>query len=481
MNRSVQDKIAAYIAERGSEGVSSAELARVFLAPASAPGALCEKLIATVLSNDARLAQTPDGQWFMAKGKPIADGLRGEFTVVETVDISAAGRPLPVEWAAVRVDGQGRTAASGDGVIAPGSLPNDAVLPARLRGRIGQGRPMAAAVRAVVELAQGSTIVSVRPGPFQEKITQVRRNVGAAPGGLFLGRLAKQLISRDMRTIEDLAARLGVPVRNPETAVERAAFAAELLSAMLMMKEELGLGDPESWEERQRPQRLDVDFSRYDFDRAFLDALPQAPGVYTMCDANGEVIYVGKALNLRQRAGDYFRARVRRDEKTARIQEAVYAIDVEETGSELAALLAEHRLISELRPRLNVQYDVHDRLAGQRAPSRRWVAVLPAVIPEQVEVFMFYGNRTLRRAVAPRDEPESLRPVLEALFFGPNPPETEAESERDRLRIAWSWLERHRDATNVFDIELAGGLEGTVRLLARYMAEEPNAGKVFHV
>jgi len=480
MGLTIQDKIVRFIAERGAAGVGSEELARTFLAPASAPPALCEKLLAKVLENDLRVTRSPEGVWTVVRARP-GGGLAGEFTVIETCDVASGRARIPVEWAGVRMDEAGRVTASEQGVIRPDTLPGGVAPPDHLRGRLRDGVSPRQAVAAAADLARGSTLVSIRPGSFGKGVAAVLSAEGLPTEQLFLGRLARQVLGRDIRTMDDLAARLEAPARNPESAPERASYVAELLSAMLARRDAIGIGEPKTWLSRQKPRRFDVDFSRFDFDREFLDSLPERPGVYIIRDAGGAVIYVGKAVKLRRRVGDYFRARVRLDEKTERILENLHSIDVEETGSELAALLLEYRLIREFQPPINRQYDVHDRLAGQRAPSRRWVVILPAVHPDEVEVFLFYGNRSLRRTLVPRDKPELLRAPLAEFFFGASPPDPEAETELAWLRIAWSWLEQHRDAANAFDVELTGGLDETMRILAAYMREDAAEGRMFHV
>lgn len=480
MSGSIQDKMVKFIAERGDKGVGAEELAKEFLAPASAPPALCEKLLAKVLQDDLRVARSAEGVWRAVRQGPDS-GAGREFTVIETCDVVAGKGRIPVEWAGARMDEHGRGTASQNGVIRPDAWPKDAVLPAHLGNRMNAGRSWREAVADAVEFARGTMVVSARPGRFQDSVAQALAADGAPGEQLFLSRLAKQILGAKIRTMEDIAGSLQVPVSNPESAPDRAAYIAELLGAVLSQRTELGFGAPDGWVERQKPKLFDVDFSGFDFDREFLDSLPARPGVYLMRDANGAVIYVGKAADLHRRVADYFRARMRRDEKTNRIIECLFSLEIEETGSELAALLLEYQLIQELQPDVNRQYDVHDRLAGQRAPSRRWVAVLPAADDDEVEVFLFYGNRTLRRTIVPRTQPEHLRTPLDEFFFGPNPPEPEADTELGWLRIAWSWLEQHRDAANVFDVELAGGLEETMRLLANYTREEASGDRVYHV
>ncbi len=89
--------------------------------------------------------------------------------------------------------------------------------------------------------------------------------------------------------------------------------------------------------------------------RAFLRTLTTRPGVYRMLDASGEVIYVGKARNLRRRVASYFRTRL--DSPKTRVMVAqVRDIQVTVTRNEAEALLLENNLIKSLRPRYNVTY-----------------------------------------------------------------------------------------------------------------------------
>lgn len=77
------------------------------------------------------------------------------------------------------------------------------------------------------------------------------------------------------------------------------------------------------------------------------------PGVYRMVAADGEVVYVGKAKQVRTRLLSYFRAAYP-DEKGARILREAHTIEWDYVPSEFAALLGELRLIKRFRPRHNV-------------------------------------------------------------------------------------------------------------------------------
>ena len=95
------------------------------------------------------------------------------------------------------------------------------------------------------------------------------------------------------------------------------------------------------------------------FDRRFgadlLAAVPEAPGVYRFLDDAGVVLYVGKAANLRRRLSQYRTAGRRKAHRKRRaIVQGAARVEWEVCESELAASLAEIRLIQALRPPRNV-------------------------------------------------------------------------------------------------------------------------------
>ncbi|MEL0005060.1 MAG: excinuclease ABC subunit UvrC [Opitutales bacterium] len=88
-------------------------------------------------------------------------------------------------------------------------------------------------------------------------------------------------------------------------------------------------------------------------------ALPQTPGVYLMKDRLGQVIYVGKAKNLKKRVSSYFQGSkkfIRAQPKIGAMVEMVREIGVHETRNETEALLLEGKLIKEYKPRYNTDF-----------------------------------------------------------------------------------------------------------------------------
>ena len=80
---------------------------------------------------------------------------------------------------------------------------------------------------------------------------------------------------------------------------------------------------------------------------------PTTSGVYLFHDSKGRVIYIGKAKNLRARAGSYFLKAAAEDQRTAQLVTEAYDIECVETESEVDALLMEARLVKDIQPRFN--------------------------------------------------------------------------------------------------------------------------------
>ena len=86
-----------------------------------------------------------------------------------------------------------------------------------------------------------------------------------------------------------------------------------------------------------------------------LSLLPSQPGVYIMRNSSGQVIYIGKAVNLRNRVRSYFQPRAQHTEKTLHLVADVDDIEWIVTRSELEALVLENTLIKRYKPRYNVR------------------------------------------------------------------------------------------------------------------------------
>ncbi|MBK9927241.1 MAG: excinuclease ABC subunit UvrC [Anaerolineales bacterium] len=89
--------------------------------------------------------------------------------------------------------------------------------------------------------------------------------------------------------------------------------------------------------------------------QGILATLPTKPGCYQMKNAEGKIIYVGKAINLKNRVRSYFHADSSHDNKTRRLVRDIADIEWIVVGSELEALILEMNLIKKHRPKYNVR------------------------------------------------------------------------------------------------------------------------------
>jgi excinuclease ABC subunit C len=91
----------------------------------------------------------------------------------------------------------------------------------------------------------------------------------------------------------------------------------------------------------------------FEFASQKVRTFPTTPGVYLMKDSAGRVIYVGKAKNLRSRAGSYFLKAAAEEARTAVWIHEIADIDFMLCDSEVDALLVESRLVKDIQPKHN--------------------------------------------------------------------------------------------------------------------------------
>jgi DNA polymerase-3 subunit epsilon len=152
-------------------------------------------------------------------------------------------------------------------------------------------------------------------------------------------------------------------------------------------------------------------------DRAVVDAIPEAPGVYLFYGENETPLYVGKSVTLRSRVLQHFSDDVR-SSREAQIAREIRRIEWRRTGGELGALLLEARLVKELLPVFNRQLRRASDLCGFLFDSKELKLMQNEEINSETLPFLCGVFRSKRSAIdALRGLADEHRLCLRALGF----------------------------------------------------------------
>jgi DNA polymerase III epsilon subunit family exonuclease len=366
--------------ERGP--VLAADAARRLFALRQAPVALARSLLADVVETDARLVWSGDA---VALAEPPGAALLLEDATYVVVDLETTGlRPGQsgiCEIGAVRLRGF-EVEAEFETLVDPG-LPIAAGASAvtGLRNEHLRGAPRPAeAVRSFLAFAGDSVLVAHNARfdlAFLDRETE--RLTGSRIGSPVVDtvRLARTLLAGRVAGfgLGQLAWFLGTAERPCHRALPDARATAELLLALIGLAQERGartVGDLTALTATRTRRLLDK--------RHLAFGAPTRPGVYLFVGRKDQVLYVGRARDLRARLRSYFRS----DRQRPAVEAAVAAaerIEWRVMGSELEAALEELRLIRELRPPGNARVSRPERLVWLR---RRGDSVVASTRPSPV-------------------------------------------------------------------------------------------------
>ncbi len=126
---------------------------------------------------------------------------------------------------------------------------------------------------------------------------------------------------------------------------------------------------------------------------------PKSPGVYLMKNREGEVIYVGKASNLKNRLNSYFSRSPHMDAKTGVLVKNIADFETVVTGSEKEALILESNLIKRYKPRYNVILKDDKRYPSLRLDLRAQYPNLTVVRKTRKDGALYFGPYSSAGAV----------------------------------------------------------------------------------
>jgi DNA polymerase III subunit epsilon len=345
------DRLVDTLEERGT--LSAVEAARSLFALSSISDGLARSLVADVTAGDSRVVCVGATVSLAGRGSdPLLEEAELVVFDLETTGLSAV-RSRICEIGAVRVRAL-EPVDSFQSLVNPGvALPEPI---ARLTGLREQELRRAPAVSTVLRRFMtfaGDELLVAHNARFDQRFLERQllfldgRRLSEPP--LCTAALARRLLEGRLRRVglASLADFFGVPTRPCHRALRDAEATAEVLVRLIGLAQELGARRLSDLRALAAPRKRRV-YGK----RSLARGAPSRPGVYLFRDRHDQVLYVGRARDLRARLRSYFRSERQRPS----VEAALLALDRIEwrvMGSELEAALEELRLIRELEPPAN--------------------------------------------------------------------------------------------------------------------------------
>jgi len=364
------DRLVELVEERRGP-VPAEEAARVLFALRSAPVALARSLLEETVAADARLSWRGD---LVGLARAPGDGLpldAARFIVfdLETTGLTPSTAAI-CEIGAVRIEallqtGSFQTLANPGRRLAPEIAALTGIDDAELRRAPG----VPDAVRRFLEFT-GEAVLVAHNARFD--MAFLDREVERLTGRRFAGAvvdtvgLARRLVGGRC-SLASLAYRFGTAARPCHRALPDADATGEILLRLIGLAQERGAETVADLCELAATRTRRVHSKR-----ALAFGAPERPGVYLFRDAHDQVLYVGRARDLRARLRSYFRSERQRPAVEAALG-ALERIEWRVLGSELEAGLEELRLLRELRPPANARSARPDRYVYLRRKGERIV------------------------------------------------------------------------------------------------------------
>ena len=345
------DRLVELLEERGP--LSAMEAARtLFATPAISEGLACT-LLADLTAGDSRLlCAGTTVSLAAAADDPFLDDASFVVFDLETTGLSAA-RDSICELGAVRVQAL-ELVDSFQSLVKPAvPLPEPvANLTGLLERDLRRAPSVSTVVRGFLAFA-GDDLLVAHNARFDQRFLERQllrlhgRRLREPP--LCTAALARRLLEGRRRRVglASLAEFFGVSTRPWHRALPDAEATAEVLLHLIGLAQELGARRLSDLRSLAAPRKRRV----YD-KRSLARGAPTRPGVYLFRDCHGQVLYVGRARDLRTRLRSYFGS----DRQRPSVEAALLALERIEwrvLGSELEAALEELRLIRELQPPAN--------------------------------------------------------------------------------------------------------------------------------
>ena len=353
--------------------VPAEDAARTLYSLRHVPAGLARSLLADVVEGDARLSWRGANVGLADEPGTALPLESATYVVVdlETTGLSPGSSSI-CEIGAVRVRGleleeRFETLVNPRRPLPAAIAALTGIDPSELRG----APPVELAVRRFLEFAGDAVLVAHNArfdiGFLDREVERLTGRRIAAPVVDTVWLARRVLAGRVQRVgLASLAHFFGTSTRPCHRALADAEATAEILLALIGLAQERGASTVAELADLAAPRAR-----RLAGKRSLVAGAPQRPGVYLFRDRNEQVLYVGRARDLRARLRSYFRTERQRPAVEAALG-ALERVEWRVLGSELEAALEELRLLRELRPPANARSTRPDRHVYLRRRGAGW-------------------------------------------------------------------------------------------------------------
>jgi DNA polymerase III epsilon subunit family exonuclease len=452
------DRLVAALEEQGP--LPAAKAARFLFASRSIPAGLACTLLREVCGGDSRIVCADATVSLASAPDPLLE--EAEFVVfdLETTGLSAQTSRI-CELGAVRVRALGLVD-SFQSLVDPGvPLPQPVARLTGLHERDLRGAPPVETVVGRFLSFAGYTPLVAHNARFDQRFLERqlsrRESRRLAEPPLCTAALARRLLAGRQRrvSLSALAHFFGVPTAPCHRALPDAEATAEVLIHLIELAQELGARRVSELRTLAAPRQRRVHGKR-----PLIRGAPTRPGVYLFRDRHDQVLYVGRARDLRARLRSYFQGEAQRPSVEAALL-ALERIEWRVLGSELEAALEELRLIRELQPPANSRSRQQNRSVYLRRRGEEFVVTKT---PTRLGPIGSRRQATLAARALARATPEELEQLLadgplprlrqHLAHLSENLRYEEAARLRDRLEALEHVLERLRRLEHLRELDV---------------------------
>jgi len=403
----VRDTVFEFLSARPQGATPEEIFALVFAPSVGGDAPLASSFVASLLGEDRRFRwDESTNTWQLAPRQ--ADLALADTTFVvldlETTD-QGGGASAIIEVGALRIRG-GKVIAELEQLINPGTRLSPFVV--RLTGiddaLLARQPPLAAVWPRIAEFLGDSVLVAHNGAYDFACLNAASLACDGEPlrnDQLCTFRLARQVLpDTPRRGLDSLAAHYGIPTLDRHRALGDARMTAEILLQLIEDLAKHGVSTTAQLLEMQHRAQDGKPF-HCPLPSEKVAALPATAGIYRFYDETGQLLYIGRARNLRERVGSYLSNAAGHSDKTLELIRQVCDVRAESLGSELEAALDEAAAIRRERPPYN-------RLSKH--------------LPRIAFVRLTLEDPFPRLSITPR-----LRPGRQALHIGPFQKRRDAE------------------------------------------------------